>query len=59
MGTTLNALLYSLSFAIKEIASERRILYEDLQYITLRLDLSFGPLIVSLDNLFFNLLNLK
>ena len=50
------ALLYSLSYVIKEIVSEGRILYEDLQYITLRLDLNFGPLIVSQDNLFFNLL---
>jgi hypothetical protein len=50
------ALLYSLSYVIKEIVSEGRILYEDLQYITLRLDLNFGPLIVSQDDLFFNLL---
>lgn len=41
------ALLYSLSYVIKEVFSEGRILYEDLQYITLRLDLNFGPLIVS------------
>jgi beta-propeller of ELYS nucleoporin len=41
------ALLYSLSYVIKEVVSEGRILYEDLQYITLRWDLNFGPLIVS------------
>lgn len=41
------ALLYSLTYVHKDVVPEGGILYEDLQYITLRLDLNFGPLIVS------------
>ncbi|EFX70756.1 hypothetical protein DAPPUDRAFT_256590 [Daphnia pulex] len=44
------ALLYSLSYVIKEVVSEGLILYEDLQYITLRWDLNFGPLILPEDS---------
>ncbi|XP_057381407.1 protein ELYS-like isoform X2 [Daphnia carinata] len=40
------ALLYSLTYVRKEAIPDGGILYEDLQYITLRLDLNFGPLIV-------------
>ena len=40
------ALLYSLTYVNKDASSEGVIIYEDLQYITLRLDLNFGPLIV-------------
>lgn len=41
------ALLYSLTYVHKDNTPEGGILYEDLQYITLRLDLNFQPLIVS------------
>ncbi len=40
------ALLYSLTYVNKDVVPEGGILYDDLQYITLRLDLNFGSLIV-------------
>lgn len=42
------ALVYSLTYVNKDASSEGVIIYEDLQNITLRLDLNFGPLIVNI-----------
>lgn len=41
------AVVYSLTYVHKDASPDGVIVYEDLQYITLRLDLNFGPLIVS------------
>lgn len=41
------AVLYSLTYVHKDTAPDGVILYEELQYITLRLDINFGPLVVS------------
>ena len=41
------AALYSLTYEQKDASPEGVILYEKLQFITLRLDLNFGPLLVN------------
>ena len=44
------SLLYSLTYVHHDTSPEGIILYEDLQHITLRLEIDFGPLIVRLQS---------
>ena len=54
-GTLLSpyAVLYSLTYVNKDSSADGIILYDDLQHITLRLDMNFAPLIVTLKTDFY------